>query len=98
MNTITYMHLPNNNILAINNIIQGIRSDGIISVPVKYKATHIGHMNRAFKKPNVVKANAICPTGGSPITLRNITLAKRKKKNYNKNLIKGIITTTITNI
>lgn len=81
------MYLPNNNILAINNIIQGVRSDGIISVPVKYKATHIGHMSRAFKKPNVVKAKAICPTGGSPITLRNITLIKNVINEIIKNIL-----------
>lgn len=71
-------YIPNNKMLAINRIIHGMRSEGMLSVPVKYNATHTGHKSAAFKKPNVVKAKAICPTGGSPITFLNMTYVKCK--------------------
>lgn len=59
--------------LAISSTIHGSVSQGITSAPVKYSAMQIGHRMAAFRKPMMEKVNAICPTGGSPITLRNIT-------------------------
>lgn len=58
---------------AINRSIQNKLSIGITSVPLKYSPNGIGQQSVKFIKPIIVNANAIIGTGGSPITLRNIT-------------------------
>lgn len=65
--------LPNIRTLAVNRIVQDRLSHGITSAPVKYKPKLMGQHRDALIKPSIVNVNAIWATGGSPMTLRNIT-------------------------
>lgn len=58
---------------AIKRSIQNKLSNGITSVPLRYRTNGIGQHSVKFIKPIIVNANAIIGTGGSPITFRNIT-------------------------
>lgn len=75
-------YLLNVRIHAINKSIQNILSNGITSVPLKYRPNGITQKSVKLIKPIIVNENAIIGTGGSPITFRNIT--------YTKNICKRI--------
>lgn len=67
------MHLLNIRMQAINKSIQNKLSNGMTSVPLKYRPNGIGQQSVKLIKPIIVNENAIIGTGGSPITFRNIT-------------------------
>lgn len=65
--------LPRSRTLATSSIFHGMLSDARFSAPVRYSARTTGHSSKALSRPSAVNVNAIWATGGSPITLRNIT-------------------------
>lgn len=85
-------HLPNIKMQAINRTIQNRLSNGIHSVPDRYKPNGMGQQSVKFIKPIIVNAKEIIATGGSPNNFRNITCAKMKLENgeMNMKLIKAV--------
>lgn len=65
--------IPRSRRLAASSTFHGMLSDVRFSAPVRYSAKTTGHSSRALSRPRAVNVNAIWLTGGSPITLRNIT-------------------------
>lgn len=65
--------IPRSRRLAASSTFHGMLSEVRFSAPVRYSARTTGHSSSALSRPRAVNVNAIWLTGGSPITLRNIT-------------------------